>query len=136
MSSTASASTKFGPDGAFMWTADGTMDKELDGRLHAADFDSQGRIIVVNDSTRRVVYLDQDGNVLDAFTAGECDVSVDPVGNIYCNSFVADEILVYSPSHRADWIVDRPGYDIGEPTTVRPQWRDPRPRPGWRHRQP
>ena len=91
--------TKFGPTGAFLWTVDGTTDKELDGGLHAADIDSQGRIVVVNDNSRRVIYLDQDGKVVDAFTAAECDVSVDPDGNVYCNSFVADELQVYSPSH-------------------------------------
>ena len=26
-------------------------------------------------------------------------MSVDPDGNVYCKSFVADEIQVYSPSH-------------------------------------
>ena len=58
-----------------------------------------GRIVVGNDATRRVVCLDPDGKVLDAFSAGECDVSVDPDGNVYCGSFVADEIQVYNPSH-------------------------------------
>ncbi len=91
--------SKFGPNGEFLWTADGTADEELDGYLHGADIDSQGRIVVGNDGNRRVMYLDPNGNVVDAFTAGECDVSVDPDGNVYCKSFVADEILVYSPSH-------------------------------------
>ena len=58
-----------------------------------------GRIIVINAGSRRVIYLDADGTVLDAFTAGECAVSVDPDGNVYCHSFIADELQVYSPSH-------------------------------------
>lgn len=91
--------SKFGPNGAFLWAVDGTTDNELKGHGHGADIDSKGRIVVGNDDTRRVVYLDPEGKVLDAFTAGECDVTVDPDGNVYCRSFVVDEILVYSPSH-------------------------------------
>lgn len=91
--------TKFGPNGAFLWTVDGNTDAELDGGLHAAEIDSQGRIVVGNDANGRVVYLDPDGKVVDAFTAGECDVSVDPDGNIYCSAFGVDELRVYSPSH-------------------------------------
>jgi sugar lactone lactonase YvrE len=91
--------TKFGPNSAFLWTVDGTTDEELDGPLHAADIDSMGRIVVGNDGNRRVIYLDPDGKVLDAFSAGECDVTVDPDGNIYCKSFVVDVLQVYDPSH-------------------------------------
>jgi outer membrane protein assembly factor BamB len=91
--------SKFGPNGAFLWTVDGTTDEELDGPLHGADIDSMGRIVVGNDGNRRVIYLDPDGKVLDAFSAGECDVTVDPDGNIYCKSFVVDELQVYDPSH-------------------------------------
>ena len=127
--------TKFGPNGAFLWTVDGTTDEELDGGLHAADIDSQGRIVVGNDGTRRVMYLDPDGKVVDAFTAAECDVSVDPDGNVYCNSFVADEILVYSPSHELIGSWSGPDMILGRPHHVRSQRRDPRPRSGWRHRQ-
>jgi len=95
--------SKFGANGAFLWTVDGTTDKELDGHLHAADIDSQGRIVVGNDGNGRIVYLDPNGNVLDAFSAGECDVTVDPDGNVYCKSFIdpgeISDVDVYSPSH-------------------------------------
>jgi outer membrane protein assembly factor BamB len=98
--------TKFGPSGAFLWTVDGTTDAELDGPLHAADIDSMGRIVVGNDGNRRVIYLDPYGKVLDAFSAGECDVTVDPHGNVYCKSYVVDELKVYDPSHEliGSWI--------------------------------
>lgn len=93
--------TKFGPDGAFHWTVDGTTDKELEGHGHDADIDSKGRIVIGNDGTRRVVYLDPDGKVLDAFSAGACNVTIDPADNTYvidagCGG---DQIQVYDPSH-------------------------------------
>lgn len=93
--------TKFGPDGAFLWTVDGTTDKELEGNGHDADIDSKGRIVIGNDGTGRVVYLDLDGKVLDAFSAGACNVTVDPADNTYvvdvgCGG---DQIRVYDPSH-------------------------------------
>lgn len=91
--------SKFGPNGAFVWSVDGTTDKELKGHGHGADIDSKGRIVVGNDGTGRVVYLDPDGKVLDAFSAGECDVTIDPDGNVYCKSFVVDGIQVYGPTH-------------------------------------
>ena len=40
---------------------------ELKGHGHNADIDSKGRIVVGNDDTGRVVYLDPDGKVVDAF---------------------------------------------------------------------
>ena len=92
--------SKFGPNGAFVWTVDGTTDKELKGNGHGADIDSKGRIVVGNDASGRVVYLDPDGKVLDAFSAGECEVTVDPDGNVFCKSFVADQIQVFDPSHK------------------------------------
>ena len=55
--------SKFGPDGRFVWTADGSTDGELKGHGHNADIDSKGRIVVGNDDTGRVIYLDPDGNV-------------------------------------------------------------------------
>ena len=95
--------TKFGANGAFLWAVDGTTDKELDGPLHAADIDSQGRIVVGNDGNGRIVYLDPDGKVLDAFSAVGCDVTVDPDGNVYCKSFIElgdpSDLDVYGPSH-------------------------------------
>jgi outer membrane protein assembly factor BamB len=112
--------SKFGPNGAFLWTVDGTTDKELDGPLHAADIDSQGRIVVVNDGTRRVVYLDPNGKVVDAFDTAECDVTVDPDGNIYCNSFVADELQVYNPSHELIGSWSGPDMVLGSPPQFGP----------------
>jgi outer membrane protein assembly factor BamB len=92
--------SKFGPNGAFVWTVDGTTDKELNGHGHGADIDSTGRIVVGNDGTGRVVYLDPNGKVVDAFSAQACDVTVDPDGNVYNMPCGGDaRIQVYAPSH-------------------------------------
>ena len=92
--------SKFGPNGAFLWTVDGTTDKELKGHGHDADIDSKGRIVVGNDDTGRVVYLDQDGKVVDAFSAQACNVTVDPSDNIYIGGDCGfARTLVYSPTH-------------------------------------
>ena len=67
--------SKFGPDGEFVWSADGSTDSELKGHGHNADIDSKGRIVVGNDDTGHVVYLDPDGKVVDAFSAEACNVT-------------------------------------------------------------
>jgi outer membrane protein assembly factor BamB len=92
--------SKFGPNGAFLWTVDGTTDQELEGPLHGADIDSKGRIVVGNDGTGRVVYLDPDGKVVDAFSALKaCDITIDPADNLYIAGCASDRIDVYDASH-------------------------------------
>jgi DNA-binding beta-propeller fold protein YncE len=92
--------SKFGPNGAFLWTVDGTTDKELKGSLHGAHIDSKGRIVVGNDDAGRVVDLDPDGKVLDAFSAQACSVTIDPADNIYIGAECGiAQTLVYSPTH-------------------------------------
>ena len=92
---------KFGPNGAFLWAVDGTTDKELRGHGHDGDIDSKGRIVVGNDDTGRVVYLDPDGKVLYAFSAKACNVTVDPADNTYVANAACggDGIQVYGPTH-------------------------------------
>jgi outer membrane protein assembly factor BamB len=91
--------SKFGPNSAFLWTVDGTTDKELKGNLHGADIDSKGRIVVGNDGTGRVVYLNPDGKVLDAFSAQACDITIDPADNLYIAGCESNRIDVYGASH-------------------------------------
>jgi len=91
--------SKFGPNGAFLWTVDGATDKELKGNLHGADIDSKGRIVVGNDGNGRVVFLDLDGKVVDAFSAQACDITIDPADNIYIAGCGSDRIDVYGASH-------------------------------------
>ena len=61
--------------------------------------DAKGRIVIGDDGSGGLSISIQGGKVLDAFTAGECDVSVDPDGNVYCSAFGVDELRVYNPSH-------------------------------------
>lgn len=95
--------SKFAPDGAFEWVVDGKSDKLLDGHLHSAKVDSNGRIVVTIDEARRVVYLDPNGKVVDSFstTVQSCEVSVDPFDNAYVSGAACldDKIEVYDPSH-------------------------------------
>ena len=92
--------SKFGPDGRFEWTADGSADSELKGHGHNADIDSKGRIVVGNDDTGRVIYLDPDGKVLDAFSADACSVTIDPANNIYSTGCGSDQIKVFDQAHK------------------------------------
>ena len=82
-----------------MWTADGSTDGELKGHGHNADIDSKGRIVVGNDDTGRVVYLDPDGTVLDAFKADACSVTVDAADNLYSAGCGSDGINVFDQAH-------------------------------------
>ena len=92
--------SKFGADGSFVWTVDGASDTELKGHVHDADIDSKGRIVLGNDDTGRVVYLDGDGMVVDAFSARACDVTIDPADDLYVGGCGSDAIDVYDPQHR------------------------------------
>ena len=127
--------SKFGADGSFVWTVDGASDNELKGHVHDADIDSKGRIVLGNDDTGRVVYLDGDGMVLDAFSAPACEVTIDPADDLLClGGCGSDAIDVYDPQHRLIGSVVRAGHGAGWATTVRAGWRDPRARPRWPHR--
>jgi len=79
-------------------------------------FDAHGRLVVVNDGQKRVLYVDQSGHKVDAFTpdaaafaAGNvCEVTVDAVGNTYlsgCGPQPPEPTLVYDRAHRliAKW---------------------------------
>lgn len=93
--------TKFDPDGNVVWTASGATDPELAGHGHDATIDSTGRIVLGNDDTGRVVYLDQLGQVVDAFlptAGGACDVTLDERDNLYVGGCGGDRIDVYRPS--------------------------------------
>jgi sugar lactone lactonase YvrE len=110
--------SKFGPDGGFVWTADGSTDSELKGHGHNADIDSKGRIVVGNDDTGRVIYLDPDGEVVDAFSADACDVTVDAADNLYSAGCGSDHLNVFDQAHKL--IGSWPGPDM--PLVVPPEF--------------
>jgi outer membrane protein assembly factor BamB len=91
--------SKFGPDGRFLWIADGSTDSEFKGHGHGAHIDSEGRIVVGNDDTGRVVYLDADGKVVDAFSADACSITVDAADDLYSAGCGSDHLSVFNPAH-------------------------------------
>ena len=104
---------------------------ELKGHGHNADIDSKGRIVVGNDDTGRVVYLDGDGTVLDVFSARACDVTIDPADDLYVGGCGSDTIDVYDPQHRliGSWsgldmaLAGPPQFGSdGEILPARPRW--------------
>jgi len=79
-------------------------------------FDAHGRLVMVNDNQKRVLYVDQSGHKVDAFTpdaadfafGNVCEVTVDAVGNTYvsgCGPYRTGPTLVYDRAHRliAKW---------------------------------
>jgi DNA-binding beta-propeller fold protein YncE len=86
--------SKFSSSGAFEWQIGGPSegDPDLIGHFHLAGVDSHGRIVMGNDDTQRILYIDARGNKVDVFGSsedfreGSCDVTVDAAGFTYVNS--------------------------------------------------
>ena len=110
--------SKFSPSGKLLWTIGGaTSSQDLVGHFHVTSIDSHGRLVVVNDDQNKILYIDQSGHVVDAFspstvgssTGSVCEVSVDRSGNSYvsgCNNpGPTGPMLVYDRTHRliAEW---------------------------------
>jgi DNA-binding beta-propeller fold protein YncE len=81
--------SKFSPAGDFAWRIGGfsAEDPDLIGHEHLASIDTHGRVVMTNDDTGRVLYVDAKGHKVDAFTLreGACDVTVDVAGNTFVN---------------------------------------------------
>ena len=110
--------SKFSPAGKVAWTIGGTAssDPDLIGNFHFAEIDAHGRLVIVNDGQRRVLYVDPSGHKVDAFspstsgspTGSVCEATVDALGNTYvigCGPQPTGPTLVYDRAHRliADW---------------------------------
>jgi DNA-binding beta-propeller fold protein YncE len=91
--------TKFGPDGSFIWYADGSTDARLQGHNHDARFDAQGRIVLGNDDSGRIIVLGTDGKVVDAFGAEACDATVNQAGYYFATGCGNDELRVFDANH-------------------------------------
>jgi DNA-binding beta-propeller fold protein YncE len=116
---------KFSPTGKFIWRIGGqaSSDPDLAGHHHLASIDSHGRLVLFNEETAAVVYLDTNGHKLDSFngSAGRfppgtnpCEVTVDAAGDTYvtgcgrgpgCEAAVCAGTLVFDRTHRliAEW---------------------------------
>ena len=117
---------KFSPTGKFIWRIGGeaSADPDLAGHHDLASIDPHGRLVMLNQETGAVVYLDGNGHKLDSFTGngglftpgtGPCDVTVDAAGNTYitgcgrgpgCEAAICAGTLVFDRTHRliAKWI--------------------------------
>jgi DNA-binding beta-propeller fold protein YncE len=90
---------------------------DLVGHTHFASLDSQGRLVVANDDTSRIVFLSPEGREVDAFghgktrdhasdfPQGSCDTTVDSEDYVYVAGCIPTEktgnlIQVYDPDHR------------------------------------
>jgi 6-bladed beta-propeller len=79
---------KFSPGGKLVWEVGGetSPDPDMRGHLHLTSIDRHGRLVMVDDDTGGVVYLDENGHKVDAFDAGRpggCDISIDAFGTTF-----------------------------------------------------
>jgi len=108
--------TKFSPAGEVIWQIGGgaSGDTDLSGHFHLASIDAHGRLVVLNDDKQRILYIDDGGHKVDAFspgfpasspTGGACEATVDAVGNTYVSGCGPGPTLVYDRAHRliAKW---------------------------------
>jgi tripartite motif-containing protein 71 len=106
---------KFSPAGNVIWTIGGSAatDPDLAGHFHVTSIDPHGRLVVTNDDSNRILYIDPNGHKVDAFspsTSGSpnghmCEATVDAAGNTYVSGCGPGPTLVYDRAHRliAQW---------------------------------
>ena len=110
---------KFSPAGKVAWTIGGNAsgDPDLSGCcFNFTSFDAHGRLVIVNDAQKRVLFVDQGGRKVDAFTPDAaafafgivCQATADAVGDTYlsgCGPDPTGPTLVYDRTHRliAKW---------------------------------
>jgi hypothetical protein len=109
--------SKFTPSGKVSWQIGGASgDPDLVGTHHFTAIDAHGRLVIVNDTQNRVLYVDASGHEVDAFspsTSGSptghvCEATVDAAGDTYvsgCGPQPTGPTLVYSRAHQliAEW---------------------------------
>jgi len=118
VSGNAQTLTKLSPAGQVIWQIGGAAasDPDLSDLANFMSFDAHGRLVVVNDSLNRVLYIDASGHKVDTFspsTAGSgghvCEANVDALGNTYVSGCAypgpTGPTLVYDRVHRliAKW---------------------------------
>ena len=104
---------KFSASGNVIWTIGGSAssDPDLTGHFHFTSFDTHGRLVIVNDDQQRVLYVDQSGRKMDAFsphfttyfpTGEACEATVDAAGDTFvsgCGPQPTGPTLVYDRAH-------------------------------------
>jgi DNA-binding beta-propeller fold protein YncE len=78
---------KFSSDGRWLWTVGGDSwpDPKQFVEPHLGLVDSHGRLVMKN-GFGMVLFLDQNGNVVDSFQSEGCDPTVDRLGYLYVNA--------------------------------------------------
>ena len=66
-----------------MWVIDELDDPRLDGHLHDADSDAQGRVVAHEHDLGKVVFVSPAGDVVDSFDARGCDATMYAFGRFY-----------------------------------------------------
>ena len=109
--------SKFTPSGKVLWQIGGASGApDLVGTHHLTAIDAHGRLVIVNDTQNRVLYVDASGHKVDAFspsTSGSptghvCEATVDAAGDTYvsgCGPQPTGPTRVYDRAHRliAEW---------------------------------
>jgi hypothetical protein len=110
--------SEFSSGGQVLWQIGGatSTDPDLTGHFHLTSIDAHGRLVVTDDNSDRVLYIDPSGHKVDAFTpdASEnwggvvCEATVDAAGDTFvsgCGPAPTGPTLVYDRSHRliAKW---------------------------------
>ncbi|MEO7070713.1 MAG: NHL repeat-containing protein [Nostocoides sp.] len=94
--------------GGLIWQigGGGTSDPDLVGHLHLSTVDVHGRLVVANDGTGRILYLDGNGHKVDAFGGtgtllkdGPCDVTTDDLGYTYVSPCGPGATYVFDRQH-------------------------------------
>jgi DNA-binding beta-propeller fold protein YncE len=107
---------QFSPAGEVIWQIGGgaSGDPDLSGHFHLASIDAHGRLVVVNDDQQRILYIDDGGHKVDAFSPDypselACEATVDAAGNTYVSFGCGGQsgpTLVFDRAHRliARWL--------------------------------
>jgi hypothetical protein len=105
---------KFSASGNVIWTIGGSMssDPDLTGHFHFTSLDTHGRLVIVNDDQQKVLYVDESGHKVDAFSphfttyfpsGRACEATVDAAGDTFvsgCGPQPTGPTLVYDRAHR------------------------------------
>jgi hypothetical protein len=120
--------SKLSPDGRVIWRigGDASADADLAGHQHLGGIDRHGRVLMVNDDARRILYVDRNGHKVEAFgrgadlPGGACDVTVDAMGYTYVGSCgpdsAATEVFDRTHRHVGRW------FGPGDPLAISPQF--------------
>ena len=122
---------KFSPTGRLLWKVDRSTRPDMTGHGHDANIDSKGRIVVGNDDTGRVLYLDTNGTARSTPSMERhATLPSTPRGTRTSAAVRGDFVDVFDPSHRLIGRWSGPAHAARRAARIRAQWRDLRARQG------